>query len=102
MDIDKNNTGLTNPEPEREENQLTDTLKANILHEAHTEINTWMRIRITFLHSMMRNKMEVNLKLACLHYFLNWEAPRVLKEQRLGWERKSRSCTLQKKFVGRT
>ena len=40
MDIDKNNTGLTNPEPEREENQPTDTLKANILHEAHTEINT--------------------------------------------------------------
>ena len=40
MDIDKNNTGLINPEPEREENQPTDTLKANILHEAHTETNT--------------------------------------------------------------
>ena len=33
MDIDKNNTGLTNPKPD-------DTLKANILHEAHTETNT--------------------------------------------------------------
>ena len=40
MDIDKNNTGLTNPEQEREENWPIDTLKANILHEAHTEINT--------------------------------------------------------------
>ena len=40
MEIDKNNTGLTNPEPEREENQPTDTLKANILHEAHSESHT--------------------------------------------------------------
>ena len=69
MDTDKNNIGMTNVEPKREKNQLTNTLKANILHEAHSESHTLDENKnnnIAPFHDEEQNGSEINTGMSLL------------------------------------